>query len=191
MTGSNPYNADRLDHLYRKVHEFMEEHLDPGILVALLFFHWLQTLYVDEIIQLPIDDEDARDLERELTEQVRHQIESRTPEVHLQKRIEDLQRRIRSMFPRRILHQRDIYRLSGRLVDELENMMVEALYDDGNLMQWRNEIFIMWWSLRSCLDHLRNTPKALSPDIFVEPMDDLIKTVKRFVEKKSRNMKKT
>ena len=177
-----PYDLKRLKSIYRRLITYMEEHMDPGLMVALLFFHWLQSLYIEEKIHHPIDDEVAQELDAELTRFVLRLIESESPDPELQKLVIDLHARIRSMFPRRILHQRDIYRHSGRLIDELENEMIAVMKEEGTLERWRNETFILWWSLRTSLDNLQSSPQALSPSFFIKYQGSVLTRIATLIQ---------
>ncbi len=176
------YDLQRLKRIYRRLIAYMEEHMDPGLIVALLFFHWLQSLYIEEKIKHPIDDEIAQELDLELTRHVLRLIESEPPDPELQTLVIDLHARIRSMFPRRILHQRDIYRHSGRLIDELENEMIAVMKEEGTLERWRNETFILWWSLRTSLDNLRSSPRALTASFFKRHQGNILRCITTLIQ---------
>ena len=44
-------DRDRLAWWQRRVLQYMQDGMDPGLIAAVLFYHWMETLYMDDILR--------------------------------------------------------------------------------------------------------------------------------------------
>jgi hypothetical protein len=175
-------NRDRLAWWQQQVVQYMRDGMDPGLIAAVLFYHWMETLYMDDILQEELEPERIQAIGERLYETLRTDVCPSPPgeseiDVLLQNGQMAIYEQISRMYPRRILHQRDIDRWVQRLSDELDNTMVEVAQWAGRLDAWRPVVWALWWSFKSCLE---NVATPLPPLRWVT-LQDLMDRAERLV----------
>ncbi len=172
-----PQDTERTEWWVRRLVTFMQEGMDPGLIAAVLFYHWLETLYMDDLIDRELDPDAIQSLADRLYAALTRSSNVRVAPIRTSEpsappvpAVSDdrwtagqqtLGEHIRRMFPRRILHQRDIRRFTMRLSDELDNTMVEVAQWDGHLHRWRPIVFALWWWLKTCLTLPGTSPEPV------------------------------
>ncbi|MCS7312876.1 MAG: hypothetical protein NZ742_08195, partial [Acidobacteria bacterium] len=165
-------DRDRLAWWQQRVVQYMQDGMDPGLIAAVLFYHWMETLYMDDILQEELDPERIQAIGERLYVALRptsvppsptgERPETSPPFPDLDALLRDGQtaiyEQIHRMYPRRILHQRDIDRWVQRLSDELDNTMVEVAQWAGRLDTWRPVVFALWWWFKLCLESVPRRP---------------------------------
>jgi hypothetical protein len=159
-------DRDRLAWWQQRVVQYMRDGIDPGLIAAVLFYHWMETLYMDDILQEELEPERIQAIGERLYETLRTDVCPSPPgeseiDVLLQNGQMAIYEQISRMYPRRILHQRDIDRWVQRLSDELDNTMVEVAQWAGRLDAWRPVVWALWWSFKSCLENVATPPLPL------------------------------
>jgi hypothetical protein len=159
-------DRDRLAWWQQRVVQYMRDGMDPGLIAAVLFYHWMETLYMDDILQEELEPERIQAIGERLYETLRTDVCPSPPgeseiDVLLQNGQMAIYEQISRMYPRRILHQRDIDRWVQRLSDELDNTMVEVAQWAGRLDAWRPVVWALWWSFKSCLENVATPPPPL------------------------------
>jgi hypothetical protein len=159
-------DRDRLAWWQQRVVQYMRDGMDPGLIAAVLFYHWMETLYMDDILQEELEPERIQAIGERLYETLRTDVCPSPPgeseiDVLLQNGQMAIYEQISRMYPRRILHQRDIDRWVQRLSDELDNTMVEVAQWAGRLDAWRPVVWALWWSFKSCLENVATPPLPL------------------------------
>ncbi|GBC85051.1 hypothetical protein HRbin11_01492 [bacterium HR11] len=164
-------DRDRLAWWQRRVLQYMQDGMDPGLIAAVLFYHWMETLYMDDILREELEPDRIQAIGERLYAALRSGAAPPSPtgEASEAPEIDALLRdgqtaiyeQVHRMYPRRILHQRDIDRWVQRLSDELDNTMVEVAQWAGRLDAWRPVVFALWWSFKLCLENVAAPPAPL------------------------------
>lgn len=186
-------DRNRLAWWQQRVLQYMQDGMDPGLIAAVLFYHWMETLYMDDILHEELEPERIQAIGERLYEALRPisgpsppsgarpdilTPKAQSPIRNWQSAIRNAQssddldallqdgqtaiyEQIHRMYPRRILHQRDIDRWVQRLSDELDNTMVEVAQWAGRLDTWRPVVFALWWWFKVCLEDVAVRPAPL------------------------------
>lgn len=184
-------DRDRLAWWQRRVAQYMQDGMDPGLIAAVLFYHWMETLYMDDILHEELEPERIQAIGERLYETLRTASVPSSPSVGgaaapefdalLQDGQTAIYEQVRGMYPRRILHQRDIDRWVQRLSDELDGTMVEVAQEAGRLDTWRPVVFVLWWWFKQCLENVAVRPTPLGWAALRDLMDRAERSVQAWL----------